>query len=137
MWRVDFFEKADKYYAVPVYQSDRKRNAAIPNRAVLAYKPRDEWTLMDETYRFCFSLHPNDFIRLDVKGSKYHGYFVGLDVSTAAISILAHDRDATVGKIGVWRGIGVKIGVEFFEKCHVDVLGNVYRAKPEVRSGLA
>jgi len=137
MWRVDLFEKGGKYYTVPIYQADRHRNAALPNRAVLAYKARNDWTPLDESYRFCFSLHPNDYIRLEVGGSKYYGYFSGLDVSTAAISILAHDRNSEIGKNGVWRGLGVKLGVGLLEKYHVDVLGNLYRSRPEVRSGLA
>lgn len=137
MWRVDVFHKGGRYYLVPIYQADRHPDRQLPNRAVLAYKPREEWTLMDDGFDFRFSLYPNDLMRLCVKGSEFFGYFAGLNVSTAAISINAHDRDVSVGKDGQWSSLGVKLGVERFEKYHVDVLGHFYSAKPEPRHGLA
>ncbi len=138
MWRVDVFCKAGKYYMVPIYQSDRRKGGVLPNRAATAATPRGEWTLIDDTFEFKFSLQSNDLIRLENKKEKYFGYFAGLDIATAAISINRHHRDKTLGKDGMWRGIGVKIGVQCFEKLNIDVLGNYYpTTKQEQRGGLA
>lgn len=138
MWRVDVFCKAGKYYMVPIYQSDRRKGGVLPNRASTANTPRSEWTLIDDSFEFKFSLQSNDLIRLENMKEKYFGYFAGLDIATAAISINSHHRDKNLGKDGLWRGIGVKIGVQRFEKFNVDVLGNYYPIiKQEQRGGLA
>lgn len=137
MWRVDVFNKAGKFYLVPVYQSDRKRNASLPSKACVAHKPREEWDDMDGSFEFKFSLFPNDLIRLKQRGRVFFGYFAGTDIASANVSINSHDRNIGIGKDGQWRGLGVKLGVEAFEKFHVDVLGNFFPAKPEPRRGLA
>ena len=137
IWRVDVFSKAGKFYLVPVYQSDRRPTTELPSRAALAYADRSEWTLMDGSFAFRFSLFPNDYVALTTKKAVYRGYFVAMDISTASISIASHDRNAHAGKDGTWRSIGVKAGVLSFEKFHVDVLGRVFAAKQEVRHGLA
>lgn len=137
MWRVDVFHKANKYYLVPIYQADRRKGTDLPSRAVLAYKQRNEWTPLDDSFDFKFSLYPNDYIFLKVRDADYAGYFAGLDVSTAAITVNAHDRNIGVGKDGQWRGLGVKLGVQHFEKFHVDVLGNRFPVRQEIRRGLA
>jgi CRISPR-associated endonuclease Csn1 len=137
MWRVDVFEKDGRFYLVPIYQSDRRKDKPMPNRAALAYAPRDTWTLMDETYAFRFSLSQNDLVLLKTKKAEFFGYFTGLDVSTASIHIASNDRRIDVGKDGIWRGLGVKVGVAKFQKHHVDVLGNVFSSKEETRHGVA
>lgn len=137
MWRVDVYAKAGKYYLVPIYQSDRRPGKPLPNRACVAHKPRSEWDLIDTSFQFRFSLYPNDLVRLRQRGKVFFGYFVGMDIGSANISILVHDRNPGIAKEGLWRGLGVKLGVEEFVKFHVDVLGNYYLARPEVRRGVA
>lgn len=135
MIRADIFEKRGKFYAVPIYQSDRV-SPDLPNRAVVAYKAREEWPIMDESFSFACSLHPNDLVRLEKKEEEFFGYYAGLDVATGAISILYHDRDATVGKNGLFRGLGIKTA-KTIQKFHVDPLGRVYSSRKETRHGLA
>jgi CRISPR-associated endonuclease Csn1 len=135
MIRADIFEKRGKFYAVPIYQSDRV-SPDLPNRAVVAYKAREEWPIMDESFSFVCSLHPNDLVRLEKKEEEFFGYYAGLDVATGAISILYHDRDATVGKNGLFRGLGIKTS-KAIQKFHVDPLGRVYSSRKETRHGLA
>ncbi len=135
MWRVDVFEKAGKFYLVPIYQSDRGRKD-LPIRAALAHVPREQWTLLDGSYQFRFALSMNDPIRLQKKGQIILGYFAGMDVASANISIWSHDRNILEGKDGLHRGLGVK-SVLAFDKLHVDLLGNLYPARPEKRRGLA
>jgi CRISPR-associated endonuclease Csn1 len=136
MWRTDVFEKGGKFYLVPIYQSDRRKGAELPNRAVFQGKPRELWPIVDDTYRFLFSLCLNDPVRLRQKNAEFVGYFSGLDVATGNISVWSHDRNLSLGKDGLFRGLGPKTALAF-EKFHVDVLGNLYPAAPEKRHGMA
>lgn len=135
MLRVDIFTKGGKFFAVPLYVADAiKKNHS--NRAVIANKPESEWPTMDDSYAFLFSLHPNDWIKVTLKDqSLKEGYFSGLDRSTGAVSIWAHDRNSSVGKDGLMRGIGIKTALSL-EKCHVDILGRLHRVHQETRQPL-
>lgn len=140
MLRVDVFTKAGKYYLVPIYVHHAVAKA-LPNRASTANTPRDEWTLIDETYDFSFTLYPNDLIRLKNRDSEFFGYFVGVGVATASLSIKSHDNNSAIASGKSWQGqwvnLGVKTGIEKFEKFNVDVLGSIYPAPKEERRGLA
>ncbi|WP_126444802.1 type II CRISPR RNA-guided endonuclease Cas9 [Sulfuricystis multivorans] len=141
MLRVDVFrsKKDGKFHLVPVYVHHVaifKRTGELPNRAIVAFKDEEEWTLIDEAdFDFLFSAHPSDLLRVKLKGEVLTGYFAGCDRSTGNIGLWAHDRNASVGKDGFIR-TGVKTA-SGFEKFHVDVLGNVYPAPKEARRGLA
>jgi CRISPR-associated endonuclease Csn1 len=135
MLRVDVFTKAGKFHIVPVYIHHLV--SGLPTHAVVANKDETEWTLIDDGFTFCFSLCPNDFVRVQQNGKpKIEGYFAGCDRSTGNLSFWSHDRSETVGKDGLIRSIGVKTALSL-EKFDVDVLGNIYPAKPEERRGLA
>ena len=135
MLRVDIFAKAGKFHLVPVYVHHSVAKE-LPNRAIVAYKDEEEWTLIDDTFEFRFSLYPNDLVRIKLKNDAPLGYYAGCDRSTGAVSLWAHDRNQQVGKDGLIRGIGAKTALAV-EKFHVDVLGNIHPAKPEKRRGLA
>lgn len=136
MIRVDVFQKAGKYHLVPLYVQHRVAKE-LPNRAIVAAKDEAEWTVIDETFEFCFSLYPNDFVRVELKGKPTaEGYYAGCDRSTGLMNLWAQDRNQAVGKDGLIRGVGVKTALKV-EHFNVDVLGNIYPAKPEVRRGLA
>jgi CRISPR-associated endonuclease Csn1 len=131
MLRVDVFSKGGKFCAVPVYVADAAK-AELPNRAVLHSKPESEWPEMDASYFFLFSLHPNDWLTVRLKPEVIEGYFAGLDRSTGAISLWAHDRNQSIGDNGLRRSIGIKTSIAL-EKHHVDLLGNLHRVHSEVR----
>jgi CRISPR-associated endonuclease Csn1 len=135
MLRVDVFAKGGKFHLVPVYVHHSVAKV-LPNRAVVAQKDEGEWTLIDDSFSFCFSLYPNDLVRVTLKAGSHLGYYAGCDRSTAAISLWAHDRNQRVGKDGLVRGVGVKTALSI-EKFHVDTLGNIYPAPSEPRRGLA
>ncbi len=136
MIRVDVFGKAGKFHLVPVYVHHRVAKA-LPNRAIVQGKDEDEWTLIDDSFEFRFSVYPNDLLRIQQKGKPMiEGYYAGCDRATGNLAVWAHDRDQQQGKDGLIRGIGVKTAVSV-EKFNVDVLGRVYPAKSEVRRGLA
>lgn len=134
MLRVDVFTKAGKFHLVPVYVHHRV--TGLPDRAVVAFKDEDEWTQIDESFDWCFSLYPNDLLRIKLKKESYMGYYASCNRSTGAVNLWAHDRNVNVGKDGFIESIGVKTAVSI-EKLHVDTLGNIYPAPPEKRRGLA
>lgn len=140
MLRVDVFTKAGKYYLVPLYVYHAVAKV-LPNRAATTNTSRDEWVLMDESFDFRFSLFPNDLIRLKNRDREYFGYFAGVGVATASLSIRSHDNNSSIatGKSwqGMWVNLGVKTNIQNFAKFNVDVLGNIYPAPPEVRRDLA
>lgn len=136
MIRVDVFTKLGKFYLVPVYVHHQA--VGLPNKAILAAKDEVDWIEMDPSYAFKFSLYPNDYVVLHQKNKPIAaGYFGRTHRGTGGINIWLHDR-ATVGNVigGEVAGLGVKTAVSF-EKYEVDVLGNIYPARPEVRYGLA
>ncbi|MSQ71770.1 MAG: type II CRISPR RNA-guided endonuclease Cas9 [Betaproteobacteria bacterium] len=135
MLRVDVFTKDDRFHLVPVYVHHRVKG--LPNRAIIAFKDEEIWTLIDDSYAWCFSLYPNDLVRVSQKGkTPILGYYSSCHRGTGNINIWAHDRNQQVGKEGMIEGIGVKTALSL-EKFHVDVLGNVFPARPERRRGLA
>lgn len=134
MLRVDVFTDGKKFHAVPLYVADAVR-PELPNRAVVAFKPEDEWTVMDASagYRFLFSLHQNDWVRVQQKGKgPIEGYFGMVHRGTGGINIWAHDRSQNIGKDGLNEGIGIKTAISV-EKFHVDVLGRLYPVGHEER----
>jgi CRISPR-associated endonuclease Csn1 len=134
MLRVDLFTKADRFYLVPVYVHHRV--AGLPNRAVVAFKDENQWTLIDDGFSFHFSLYPNDLVRVTLRKESHLGYYASCNRSTGAINLWAHDRSRKVGKDGMVESIGVKTALSI-EKFQVDVLGHLYPASPESRRGLA
>jgi CRISPR-associated endonuclease Csn1 len=135
MLRVDVFTKGGKFFAVPLYVADAVKSE-LPNLAVVANKPESEWTVIDESYSFLCSLHPNDWVRVSFKkDAPKEGYYAGFDRATGAVNLWAHDRNQAVGKDGLIRGIGIKTALSV-EKFHVDMLGNLYPARNEIRQPL-
>jgi len=135
MLRVDVFTKGGKFHLVPVYVHHRVKG--LPDRAIVQGKDEEEWTLIDTSFAFCFSLHSNDFVRVSQKGkSPILGYYSSCHRGTGAINLWAHDRNSQVGKDGMIESIGVKTALAI-EKFHVDVLGTLYPAPPEKRRDLA
>ena len=135
MLRVDVFTKAGKFHLVPIYVHHKV--AGLPNFAVVAAKDEIDWTPIDGTFQFLFTLHPNDFVRVVQKGkAPITGYYAGCDRATGSLAFWAHDRNEAAGKDGLIRSVGVKTALSL-EKFHVDVLGGVFPAKAEERHGLA
>ncbi|WP_324779123.1 type II CRISPR RNA-guided endonuclease Cas9 [Thiobacillus sedimenti] len=154
MLRVDVFTKDGKFHLVPVYVHHKVKG--LPNRAIVAFKDEAEWTVIDDGFNFCFSLHPNDFVKVTQRsGENICGYYRGCHSGTGAINVALHDRYAfgekttslafskkspgkpiPNDKLGLIEGIGVKLAANI-EKFHIDVLGNLYPAPPEMRRDLA
>ena len=146
MVRVDvFYVEGEGYYLVPIYVADTVK-PELPNKAIVAYKPYDEWKEMEEK-DFIFSLYPNDLIKLkskkDMKFSLVNKdstlpksflskesfvYYKKTNISTGAITSINHDNTYLLS------GTGVKT-LLCIEKYSVDVLGNITKINRETRMG--
>lgn len=128
MVRVDVFTKDDKYYLVPIYVADMTKDK-LPNKAIKAAKPESEWLEMDENYTFKFSLYPNDMIVIKKKNEEpIYCYYTSTHRRTGSINTILPDGSSVI------EGIGVQ-NLEIFDKYEVDVLGNFYKVKKEIRKG--
>ncbi len=134
MIRVDVFRKDSKYHLVPIYVHHCAMTA-LPNRAIVAFKPEDEWTDVSDA-EFLFSLYKNDYVRIKSKKEEVEGYYFGTHRGTGNINIRAHDRDPSFGKGGDKEGLGVKT-LLLFEKYTVNYFGEKHKVKGEKRLGLA
>lgn len=118
MMRVGVFHKTNTYLMVPEYSiSDDKR-------------VRPPQVPAEAEYLFC--LAKNDYVRIWLGNKAYEGYFVMYE-SDGRLTLRAHDQPQ-VNKTYFRKGIA---GAKKIEKFHVDVLGNLYPARPEQRRGLA
>lgn len=142
--RVDVFARPnkrgkDEFYLVPIYPHHvmNKRDWPTPPvRSVVAYKDEDEWTLIDDRYKFKFSLHPRSYIEVTKPtGELLAGYFQGLNRSTGAINLsnprdprsLADDNGNSMQSIGAKTLLAMK-------KYNVDRFGVCSEVKSEVRT---
>jgi len=103
--------KGGGYYLVPIYVADTLRDG-LPNKAIVAAKPYEEWPVMEEK-DFLFSLYPNDLIRLKHKKmlplnlnkknksgilaakieiQEEYFYYKGVNISSGAITAINHDN---------------------------------------------
>ncbi len=142
MVRIDVFREHGKYYYVPIYAADvvKKR---LPNKAATAHKQYEDWREMEDQ-NFIFSLYPKDLIHVrSKKNIKLRGdngtelcvhdiyvYYKNADAASANIDIFTHDRRWS------YHGLGVQ-SLEVFEKCQVDILGNISVVKSEKRMGFS
>ena len=65
MLRVDVFTKTGKFHLVPVYVHHRV--TGLPNRAIVAFKDEEEWTLIDDKLCVLVFGIPNDFVKVTLK----------------------------------------------------------------------
>jgi CRISPR-associated endonuclease Csn1 len=123
MTRVDVFRKANKkgvwqYYPVPIYPHEIATMATPPTRAVVARKDEAEWTVIDSSYEFLWSLEPMSYLEAcKASGEIAEGYFRGLHRGTGAIALSSHKNSEEQVT-----GVGVKT-LASFKKFRVDRLG--------------
>jgi len=135
MLRIDVFNKNKQFHLIPIYVHHKV--SGLPNQAIVQAKDEKDWTVVDDSFSFLFSLYPNDLVRITQKNkAPIIGYYSGCDRATGNLALWAHDRDQRSGKDGLLRGIGVKTALNL-EKFNVDSLGNVYPAPAEQRNDLA
>lgn len=126
MPRVDVFTKEGKYYLVPIYVADFAKEE-LPNKAIVAGKDK-EWTKIDKSYNFLFSLYKEDLVQIQLKNEEpFLGYFKGAHSSTAQVYIQATDSDFI-------KTAGSKTAL-VFKKYTIDPLGYYHEVKSEKRLG--
>lgn len=136
MARVDVFRKKNKkekweFYVVPIYPHQIATMSDPPNRAVVAYKADDEWTSIDDSFEFLWSLNAMSYIEITKpNGDFIEGYFRGLHRGTGAANVSTHQ---TLDKQGASDGIGLKTLSEF-KKFTIDRLGRKFEVSREVRT---
>ena len=146
MVRIDVFAKAGKFYAVPVYVKDAY-DGVLPNRAVVANKPYNEWQEIDDTFTFKFSLYKNDLVYVKHKSGltlkKTNSddkcdttifkegflYYDSCDRASGAATFFTIDNSYAI------HGVGIKT-LERFEKCEADYFGNIRFVENEKREDL-
>lgn len=138
MIRIDVFRENGKYYFVPIYAADVVKKV-LPNKAATAHKNYDEWREMKDE-NFVFSLYPKDLVYISskkgLKMNLVHGgqvikqdaimYYNKANIALASIICEAHDSGFKVENLGIQ-------SLAVFEKCQVDVLGNISVVKHEKR----
>lgn len=128
--RVDIFSKEvngrKKYFTVPVYNHEIMKKE-LPARILPEFAGV---THIDETFIFCFSLYPNDLIKIKTKKEEKFGYYVSYGIANGQYRILNH---MTSGRDD---SISASITTaETLEKYQVDVLGNYSKVEHEKRVG--
>ena len=141
MVRVDIFCKDGKFYGVPVYVADVYRGV-LPNKAVVAFKPEDEWLEMTDEYEYRFSLYKNDLIKIrNDKGIDFrplnkslakiapmetYAYYKSFNRAIGTMDIILHDNSYIAESKGIQR-------LQEFTKYEVDMLGNIHAIHQEKR----
>ncbi len=146
MFRVDVFEKDNKYYLCPIYKSDVYKKK-LPNKAININKP---WITIDKSFNFMFSLYQNDLIKVtnnkDIVLNKSKNseksnkpdkivskdfllYYNGTGISGASFTLFSNDRCYKIDSLGVKT-------LNSLEKYYVDIMGNIYKAPKEERKKL-
>ncbi|MCL2053784.1 MAG: type II CRISPR RNA-guided endonuclease Cas9 [Oscillospiraceae bacterium] len=146
MVRVDVFHiPNDGYYLVPIYVADTIKSE-LPNKAIVANKPYEDWKEMDEK-DFIFSLYPNDLIFIRPKKNMVFSkvnkdsrhpeksekksafvYYKSTGINTGSMTVINHDNSYKIPSLGA------KTLLEF-EKWQVDILGNISKVGRETRQG--
>lgn len=137
MVRVDVFTKANArgrqlYFLVPIYphQITSVRDwPQPPMQAIDQGKEEKDWTAINPTYSFRFSIYQRSFVELvKADGEVVEGYFGGVHRQTGAISLFDH-RDPDSRKTG----LGARTLTEL-RKFNVDRFGRRSEVKGEVRT---
>jgi CRISPR-associated endonuclease Csn1 len=134
MARVDVFRKKSKagvwqYFLVPIYPHQIAEMDTPPMSAVQANTPESEWPVMDDTFEFCWTLVPMEYLEIETnKGELFKGYFRGMDRATGAI-IISDDKNSG----DLVKGIGART-LKMFNKYNVDRLGKLHLVESEKRT---
>ena len=132
MTRVDVFAKNGKFFLVPIYahQVVNKRDyPEPPMHAVTSGKAEENWTNLDATYEFLYSLYPGSLVEAVTRSGEVHeGYFRSLDRSNGRVSYSRHfDYDSKAQERFKTKTL------KSFRKLHVDRLGNRSEVRKEKR----
>jgi CRISPR-associated endonuclease Csn1 len=133
---VDVFRKKNKkgsweFYVVPVYPHQIATMESPPNQAVIAYKDETDWTEIDSSFEFLWSLSGMSYIEIVKSNGEFKdGYFRGLHRGTGAANVSMH---FSLGKEATDDGVGLKT-LASLKKFTIDRLGRKFEVSREVRT---
>jgi CRISPR-associated endonuclease Csn1 len=93
--RVDVFSKKNhrdvlQYYLCPLYVKDLL-SQTLPDKVCVPYKNEDEWLIINDAYKFEFSLYKNDLFEIEEKnGNKLLLYYRSMNRVLATIIGVEH-----------------------------------------------
>lgn len=119
--RIDLFKKNSKYYFIPIYTHHLIKHY-LPN-AVVSEKDEKLWINLDESFIFCYSIYPNDYIKIIKKNTEIEGYFLKANRRTNSISIYNHKN-----KKNITTSIGIR-NILSIIKYDVSLLGDKHEIK--------
>jgi len=133
MVRTDVFRKQNKkgkweYYLIPVYTVDMI-SGKLPDKAIAAHKPYNEWPVIDNEYEFLFTLYPYDLIRVETKDGGGLYYYRSSHRANGSLIV------CNVNKADTTFGIGSRTAISI-EKLEMGVLGDYFPVHKEIRRGL-
>lgn len=137
MARVDVFKKTNRkgktgFYLVPIYPhqiANPQTWPDPPSQAIVAHKEENEWTAIDNTFDFLFSLSIHDYVEVAKSdGVVIAGYYKGVDRAGAQVTVAQHNDLQSQT-----RGIGSKT-LSSFKKFTIDRLGRKFEVSREVRT---
>jgi len=134
MARVDVFRKDDakgraRFYLVPVYPHEVASLPAPPNRAIDAHKAETDWSVIDSSFTFMFSLFGHSYLEIGKPdGEIVHGYFKGVDRAGGQIALADNEN-----LLSLRRGLGARTLLSL-RKFQVDRLGRRFEIKSEIRT---
>ena len=133
MARVDVFSKVNakgkkQFYAIPIYPHNITNDEVVPCKACKSGS-EDNWTLIDKTYDFEFSIHKKSWLEI-VKsdGTFVEGYFRSLDISGGKINL-----SPNITQTELIRSIGL-LNLHSITKYSIDRLGTKHKIEKEVRT---
>ena len=119
--RIDLFKKNNKYYFTPIYFHHLIKTD-LPNK-VINGKNEASWEKINDSFIFCFSLYPNDYIKIKRKDTEIEGYFLKANRRTNSLSIYNHKN-----KENIINSIGIR-NIENITKYEITLLGDKYEIK--------
>lgn len=132
---VDVFRKTDAkgkttYHLVPIYPHQIVGSETPPDRAIIAAKPEEKWTLITAEFEFLFRLSSHSYVVVTKpNGEIIEGYFKGVDRANGGISLATEPHNLAV----VRHGIGTKT-LQAIQKFHINRLGRRSEIVREVRT---
>ncbi|MFD1850957.1 type II CRISPR RNA-guided endonuclease Cas9 [Oceanobacillus bengalensis] len=125
--RIDIFLKEEQFYMVPIYVMDTSL-PELPDRVVTARKGYEQWTRMDDSFIFQFSLYPYDLVRVKRGEDDRFLYFNSIDIDSNRI----YFKEPNFPHKHTENRIGLK-GIDILEKYKVGILGDITRVNRETR----
>ena len=130
--RIDVFRHKEKY-RISVERKLDLLQSCLSDRVITRNRQHSDWTKIDETFDFQFSVYPDDLICIQEKkdSPRIYGYYKTTDISVGLIKVASYNR-----------GIKQELRIPFtnalsIEKYSISYLGILHKVSREQRIPLA